>query len=388
VTAKKLIGQLHLWLGLASGLVVVVVALTGSILVFEEEIDGWVNKDFYYVQQPAGAKRLPVDHLLQQAQAFDTAVKITNIRIETSDPERTVVFVGQKKKNKYQVAVNPYTGQVIRSIDLNKRFFSVVLKIHRQLLMNDVGKAITGASCLIFILLVITGLVLWWPQKMRGLKQRVNVKWKGTAKRLNWDLHAVSGFYVHIFIFLIAITGLTWSYKWFNDAIFLVFDGKTQKKMVAPANTSRQPITAGYFENIYTAANARLPYKGAMNIVIPAQDSLAITISKENHEASIDNITDFLYFEQGSGTLLKERLYDKETTGYKVRRIAYPIHTGRLYGWPTKILAFISALVAVSLPITGFRIWLGKRKKKKPVKRMQEMYVGKHQQAEELQPVS
>lgn len=369
---KKIAGQLHLWLGLASGLVVLVVALSGSILVFEKEIDEWVNRDFYFSTVPEnGGSRLPLDSLLNNAKKYDPAIRISGMELETAAADRTVLFRGKKGDHTWNLAVNPYTGQVIRSLNYDHRFFTVVLKLHRYLLAGEVGKAITGVSCIIFLLLILTGLVLWWPKRRKALKQRMKVKWNAAAKRLNWDLHAVGGFYVHLVIFTIALTGLTWSYKWFNNGIFLLFDGKPMKKNEAPVNTVSQPMAAGYFEQVYQEANRRLPYKGQVNISIPPKDSLSVTVSKENYEAGRTNIVDFLYFEKGTGALLKERLYKNESAGMKVRRAVYPIHTGNIYGWPTKIIAFISCLVAVSLPITGLRIWLGRKKKKAVVVKKQ-----------------
>lgn len=361
---KKLIGKLHLWLGLASGLVVLVVAATGSLLVFEKELDEWAHHDFYFVDVPSNAQRLPLDSLLHQAAAFNKALNITRINIETASPDRSVLFMAKKKKQTWQIAVNPYTGKVIKGISYDKRFFTVVLDLHRHLCMDKTGKAITGASCLIFSIMIITGLVLWWPKRWRMLKQRASIKWSSSWKRLNWDLHAVSGFYVHLVLLAISLTGLTWAYPWFNNAIFLLLDGKPMKKTEAPANTVQQPIAAGYYEALYQQTNSRLPYKGLVTITLPEKENLSITVSKQNYEASVSNITDFLYFEKGTGSLLKEQLFKKASTGYKVRRIVYPIHTGKLLGWPTKILALIAALVAFSLPITGVFIWLGRKKKK------------------------
>jgi len=364
MTAKKVFGKLHLWLGLASGLVVLIVAATGSLLVFEKELDEWAHQKFYFVSVPSNAQRLPIDSLVHAAAAFNKGLKITRIAIETAEPDRSVLFMAKKKKQTWQIAVNPYTGQVIKGINYNKRFFTVVLQLHRTLCMEKTGKAITGASCLIFVVMIITGIVLWWPKRWRLLKQRATIKWSSPWKRLNWDLHAVTGFYVHLVLFAIALTGLTWAYPWFNNAIFLLFDGKPMKKMEAPANKVPQPIAAGYYETIYQQANNKLPYKGLVTITLPEKENLSITVSKQNYEASISNITDFLYYEKGTGNLLKEQLFKNASTGYKVRRIVYPIHTGKLYGWPTKIIALIAALVAFSLPITGLFIWLGRKKKK------------------------
>jgi uncharacterized iron-regulated membrane protein len=364
MTVKKLIGQLHLWLGLASGLVVMVVAATGSLLVFEKELDEWAHQDFYFVADPAIDAHIPLDSLVHNVAAYDKDFKITRIVAEPAATDRSVLFFAKKKKQTWQIAVNPYTAQVIKAINYDKRFFTVVLQLHRSLLMNDTGKVITGASCLIFVILVISGIVLWWPKRWHMLKQRTRISWSAAWKRLNWDLHAVFGFYVHLVLFAISFTGLSWAYPWFNKTLYLLLDGKPMKKMEAPANTVQQPIAAGYYEAVYRQANAQLPYKGVLTMSMPEKENLALTVTKLNHDAPVYNITDFLYFEKGTGKLLKEQLYAKGSAAYRARRMLYPIHTGKLYGWPTKIIALIAALVAFSLPVTGFCIWWGRKKKK------------------------
>jgi uncharacterized iron-regulated membrane protein len=365
MTLKQIIGKLHLWLGLASGLVVLIVAGTGILLVFEDELDEWAHHDFYFVPVPQNAQRLPMDSLVHAAAAYNPALKVTRIYAETQAPDRSVVFMAKKgKMQTWNIAVDPYTGKVIKGINQSKSFFGIVLDLHRRLCMHEVGKAITGASCLIFVIMIITGLVLWWPKRWAVLKQRTRIAWSSKWKRLNWDLHAVGGFYVHLVLLAIALTGLTWAYPWFNNAIYLLTDGKPMKKNEAPANTIKQPIQAGFYESIYQQANTKLPYKGRLTILLPEKENLSITVNKMNREASVNNITDVLYFEKGTGRLLKENLFKNSSTGNKVRRMVYPIHTGRLFGWPTQILALIAAIVAFSLPITGLFIYLVGRKKR------------------------
>lgn len=366
MTLKQIFGKLHLWLGLASGLVVLIVAGTGILLVFEDELDEWANKDFYVVTVPPHAQRLSADSLYHSAKAYDPKIKITRIYLEFKAPDHTAVFYGKMNKTEtWHIAVNPYTGKVIRAREFNKRFFGVVLNLHRHLCMNEAGKVITHASCLIFVLMIITGLVLWWPKRRKILKQRTRIQWTSNWKRLNWDLHAVGGFYVHLVLLAIGLTGLVWAYPWFNNAVYMLADGKPMPKKEAPANTMQQPIRAGFYESIYDQTNTRLPYKGRVTILLPEKDSLAITVNKMNREAAVNNITDVLYFEKGTGRLLKENLYKNSSTGNKIRRMAYPIHTGKLFGWPTQFMNLIAAMVAFSLPITGLFIYLVGRKKRK-----------------------
>ncbi|SDF16885.1 Uncharacterized iron-regulated membrane protein [Dyadobacter soli] len=371
-TFKKIASQLHLWLGVSSGLVVFIVALTGSILVFEDELEPVIYSRFYVVEAPNGQSALPLDNLRATVANAYPKQRITRIAIEP-DLNRTVIFglvKGKKEKDVFSVAVNPYTAEIADTRRENDSFFHVVLQLHRYLCLEDTGKAITGVSCVLFIVIMITGLVLWWPNR-KQTKQRLTIKWDAKFKRLNWDLHAVFGFYVLPFTFLIALTGLVWSYKWVNSMIFLTFDGKPQQKREAPANVSSTGTsTSVVLARIFTETNRQLAYPGRIQVAIPESDSLSITISKENETASVDNVVDFLYFDQTDGTLISKRLYDNETTGMKVRRLVLPIHSGSIWGWPTKVLALIVALITATLPVTGVVIWVGRKfKKEKKVTR-------------------
>lgn len=369
---KKILGWLHLWLGIVSGAVVLVVALTGSLLVFEEELEHTFHSSFFYVEAPANTPRLPLDNLLANVQQQYPGYTSGSIRIEP-EANRSIIYILQKGKGKEKakqliVSVNPYTGKIIEALPANKRFFTIVLQLHRYLCLGETGKAITGISCVIFVIMVLTGLVLWWP-KRNARKQRFRVKWNASFKRLNWDLHAVSGFYVNLVLLAISLTGLVWSYKWVNGLLFYTFNGSfKQEKVTAPPSPAVKGTGIAYFEKIYTATNERLPYHGPVTIRFES-DSLAISSAKYNEAASTSNTYDFLYFQAGTGNLIKERLHENESAGMKARRLVYPIHTGSIYGWPTKIIALISSLVGASLPVTGLLIYLG-RKQKKPVKKV------------------
>jgi len=385
-TFKKIASQLHLWLGVFSGLVVFIVAFTGSILVFEEELEPVIYRKFHVVEAPKDLSPIPLDNLRAAVASAYPKQRITRIAIE-SHANRTVIFgliKGKKEKDVFSVAVNPYTAEITGTRRENESFFHIVLQLHRYLCMKNTGKAITGAACLTFIVIMITGLVLWWPNRKQA-KQRFTIKWNAKFKRLNWDLHAVFGFYVLPFTFLIALTGLVWSYKWVNNMIYLTFDGKPQQKREVPANLSvtkellsgsnslsngtaslnaanRAP---GTLAKINAETNRLLPHPGRIQFTLPESDSLSITVSKVNENASISNVVDFLYFDQTDGKLISKRLYDDETTGMKVRRLVFPIHTGSIWGWPTKVLALLVALITATLPVTGVVIWVGRKFKKK-----------------------
>jgi uncharacterized iron-regulated membrane protein len=364
---KNIASQLHLWLGVSSGLVVFIVALTGSLLVFEDELEPVIYKQLHVVDVLAKSERLPLDDLKSVVSKAYPKKRVSRIIIEPA-PERAVIFAlteGKKEKDFFIVGVNPYTAAITDTRHENDAFFHIVLQLHRYLCLEETGKVITGIACVMFLVIQITGLVLWWPNR-KNRKQRFTIKWNAKFKRLNWDLHAVFGFYVLPFVFLIAATGLVWSYKWVNNLIYITFDGKPQQKREAPANISAPGLAQyGTLAKIYAETNRQLPNPGKIQFTVPASDSLSITVSKVDDHAAISNIVNFLYFDQNNGQLTGKRLYGQETAGMKVRRLVYPIHTGSIWGWPTKIIAFIVTLIAASLPVTGTVIWLGRKFKTK-----------------------
>lgn len=367
---KRLIGWLHLWLGLASGLVVIVVALSGSLLVFEDELEHLFQPTLFTVPAPMGAERMSLDALAAIVHDKYPDYKPNNIEIQPA-ANSTVTFYLKKGKAKGQllmVVTDPYTGKITHTADQDKRFFVVVKNLHRYLCMGETGKMITGISCSMFALLIISGLILWWPKK-KTRKQRMKVKWNASFKRLNWDLHAVFGFYIHIVIFITALTGLIWSYKWANNLLFYAFDGKPQVKVEAPKSKAVKGNEIAWLDKVLVETNQRLTYNGIVNIRFPEKKDQAITVGKENTDRITTHIVDALYFQPGSGVFIGDKLFANDTKGTQARRLVYPIHTGGLFGWPTKILAFICALIAASLPVTGFLIWWGKKQKKPVVKK-------------------
>ena len=363
---KKTIGQLHLWLGLASGLIVFIAALTGSILVFEKEIDPLVNP-LYYNVATVGKTKKTLDYSVAILQKQYDIKKITRI-YTFNDPSRTVQILGKDSDKKAQFfSINPYTGKVQATTPQESRFFVVVLSLHRQLLMGDIGEIIIGISCLIFVFMLISGIVLWWPKKIKHLKQRLTVKWNASFKRVNWDFHSTFGFYSFLILLLISLSGLSFAFEWFQKGLYLVADGTTKKlslKVENPTKIDPKLNHTAFYQDIYNTTDSILPYKGNIQIRMPIDTINSITVLKEDLEMAIPFQYSSVYFDKYTVKNIETRTYSSYTNGEKLKRLMYPIHTGSIYGLTTKIIAFLVCLFAATLPVTGLLIWLGKKKKK------------------------
>jgi uncharacterized iron-regulated membrane protein len=194
MTFKQAIGKLHLWLGLGSGLVVFIVSLTGAIFTFQDEIRD-ATQPWRLVAVPAHTAPLPPSRL--QAAVAASHPGATSSYTTYNGPNRsTTVYFTDKAGGSYITSVNPYTGQVLHEQNMSTDFFLIVQALHMYLLLPPaVGEWIVGVSVAIFLVMLGTGLVLWWPKRKHERKQRLTIKWGAKWRRLNYDLHQVLGFY-------------------------------------------------------------------------------------------------------------------------------------------------------------------------------------------------
>ncbi|MRG47537.1 PepSY domain-containing protein [Chitinophaga sp. SYP-B3965] len=361
-TFKNIVRQIHLWLGLSSGLVVVIVALTGAMYVFEEEGRQLFQHKYYHIPESnINIPRLPVDKMQETVTARYPKEKITSIRFQETKDAAFIFFM-----EKRYVSVDPTTAQIIGVRNKNADFFTVILKIHMELYMGEVGKEIIRWNVLIFFLMCVSGLILWFPKQLKFFKQatRINFKTKN-YKRLNWDLHSVLGFYALLFLTVISLTGMFWVFDTAKEVAAGIFGGTTEY------NAKRKPIkpeSMGHFtlQDAYNAATQDFP--GAKETFItPYNDKDANIRITMRYPYSIIRKQNTLYYSANTGKLVFSELY-KNYTGYAaVARTNFDFHTGRIraLGIGSKIVYFLVALIAASLPITGFLVWWGRKKKKK-----------------------
>ena len=379
MTIKKIIGQVHLWLGLVSGLVVFILGVTGCIYCFEQELQNWWNADKLYVS--AQKQPLPLDNLHAIAQAqLGKEKPITRI-VTPVDKQGSYQFIAFKYNAKgwnyfqqweynYTVYLNPYNGAVLDVENTKYTLFPIVLRLHYDLLLGKVGKQIVGWSTVMFIVLLISGLVLWWPKNKAALKQRIRFDWKKTTqwKRKNYDLHNVPGFYSLLLALCISLTGLWFAFDWFKATVIWTANGGHIPAKEVPVNsdTLLTAQTSLILQKVSDKAHQTVPEGKVFMFNLPEKENSKGTI-RANIYHNADNYIkrSFLTFDQKSGELIKNKAYDTQTGAEKFTAMIYDIHVGKVLGLTGMILAFMASFIAASLPVTGFYIWWGRRKKEK-----------------------
>jgi uncharacterized iron-regulated membrane protein len=288
----------------------------------------------------------------------------------TRGEKKDKVTAGEKgapKKEKGRTAfVNPYTGKVVELYSYQETFYYQIFSLHRWLLAGPTGKAITGASTLIFVFILITGIVLWWPKTRNIFKQRIKVKWGGGWKRLNHDLHVVLGFYAAIFLFVSAFTGLTWSYEWFSNGLYAVL-GTSPKPMAAPVSAPAVVMEGKHisYETALATVKQSVPDAIFYSLSAPKDSTASFMVSLLPANAIQEAATTTYYLDQFSGKVLQSQTFAQRNLGQKIKASIKPLHTGAIFGTPSKIFALLVALLGVIFPTTGTIMWLNRTRKKK-----------------------
>jgi uncharacterized iron-regulated membrane protein len=376
---KTLFRNIHLYLSLAAGLVIMTACFTGAVLVFEKELQEAFHRERYFVE-PAGAP-LTLERLMQQVQQELPEAQVTAVKLY-ADPSRSAEISvnlppkeeagaggpGGGKPTAYTVFINPYTAQVLEVYNYRDTFFFTMFSLHRWLLgPNDgIGKYIVGTATFFFLFILITGLILWFPKTQKVLTQRLKVKWDGGLKRLNHDLHIVLGFYSAIFLFIFAFTGLAWSFEWFNKGIYTV----TRSPMETPdppASAWQEGVSPVSLDDVYAVAQAEIKEVKFYNIR-PPKDSAGVFTVNVLPEGVMETASDNYYLDQYSGKMVGSLKFDDKNLGQRVRGSFKPIHTSSIYGVPSKITGFIVCVLGVTFPITGVILWINRLRKGKKKK--------------------
>ena len=218
VWARRALFQIHLWAGVGAGIYILLISVSGSVIVFRNEL----YKSFVrppLVVEPSGTP-LTDDELKAAAKRAYPGWTIANVW-RVKNPNQVVEIWLERNKNRKQRAFNPYTGADLGNPDpAGLRFVLWLVDLHDNLLYQDIGRKVNGAGAILLTVLCITGAVIWWPGIVSWRRSLV-ANWTGNWKRFNWGLHSALGFWSFAFVFVWAVSGI---YLVFPDPFTAVID--------------------------------------------------------------------------------------------------------------------------------------------------------------------
>lgn len=367
---KQYLVKVHLFLGLASGIGILIISLTGALYAFSTEIETFTQR--YKKVEVRNQEMIFPSVAFSKAQEANPGKSIHGVVYQNPDDALEVIYY-QPEPFYYGVAyLNPYSGDVIKVRNIRHTFFGFVLDGHVALwLPYDIGYPVVTVICLIFIVMLISGIVLWWPGKNSSSKSfSFTTANKLSVRRL--ELHKVIGFYVSFLALLLVLTGLTWLLRGLDRTIYKAMGGEKEvvynppKSDISNADSARfdgKPV-----DLLYERIRLQNPDIQYIEIHAAEEDSSSILVEL-NRNPSTYRKMDFLYFDQYTLERIEtDNFYgsfDDAGVADKIKRSYYDVHTGSILGLPGKFLAFLASLFVASLPVTGFLLWWHKREEKK-----------------------
>lgn len=368
---KKVFFQIHWFLGITAGLILSLMGITGAIYSYDQQILKWINQESYVVEVVNTPKLTPAQ-LYQHFNQQQPEIEINSITI-AADPtaSSTVNIKKEGARRGYNMMVNPYTAEILPEVK-GREFFQFIQRLHRNLTAGEYGAQITGASTLMLIFFVLSGLYLRFPKK-HSLKQWLFIKPKLKGRNFIWDLHAVVGTWVVIFYLLFACTGLYWSYDWWRAGMFKVMgveqpqrhqQNHDQNKKEQPDLSNQQVNTI--LTQAWTGVNANIGREySSLTLNIPKLADQKIELTFIDPTPQHERARNQAIYNYQSHQFEKLDLYEDKKLNEKIMSSMLPVHRGSFFGSTYQFIAMLASLTMPLFFVTGWMLYLKRRKQKK-----------------------
>ncbi len=347
---RRLVLQLHLIAALIAGAFLAVFGITGSIMAFEPELDRLLHPGVSYVTPGSSPKSLAE---LGAAASAAMGEKPTGYLLSPSpDLSYQVLFRGRG------AYVDPYTGAVLGTREPGPDFLARVHQLHLRLLIQnraDTGKTIMTWAGAALLVLLLSGLYLWWPLK------RVTIG-RGGRRRIWFDLHNVVGIFAFVFLMAIAVTGIVIGFD--DQLVPLIYKMTRSAPMIMYTRLPPFTVTPSGApigpDRAVAIARAALPGATPISVNVPSRTGV-YAVALRYPEDRTPGGRSRVFVHQYTGAVLTAEGSRTAPAGSRLITLNRAIHTGDLFGLPTKAIMSIASLAVVAQLASGLVLWRRKR---------------------------
>ena len=357
---KTIVSLVHLYAGLASAPLLLLLGLTGSVLSFEYPLDRALNPGLNYVT-PASQK-VPLDRLREAAHALHPAARLAMLSLSPYSSARDIaytVLLVPAGSPAISVYLDPYTGRVLGQ-HIGPSFISLVHNLHTNLLTGEDawGSLLLAFTASLLILLGITGIILWWPRKI------FRVNWRASSHRINFDLHNALGFYSFLFLLLFGITGVVVRMVPVLISSSPSASSDSEPKLQTHCSIGQRPQST--LQDIALAASSSTPGARLTQISFPEGRGLYHIWMKYPEDHTPLGRTNLL-IDPCDGSVLWSRTSRTSAPSTRfLRQWNHEFHTGDFFGWTGKIVFCLVSLTLPVLAISGPLFWFRRQKRSAP----------------------
>ncbi len=352
---RKALFWAHLVVGIAVGIVVLIMSVTGLALTYQRQTQQWADG---YDVWPADAatEQLPVSELLRKAREEQEAAP-TALLLRNDPAKPTRVSFGRQS-----FELDPYTGERLGSGAVGVRqAFRTLMGWHRWLGQEGegraVGRAITGFSNLAFLFILFSGLYLWWPKSWRwsSLKTIVFFRRRLAPRARDFNWHNVIGFWTALPLVVVVTTGSFFYFSWPSSLVYWVTG--EERPVRTPRPEAEAPPPVDDYVGVDVAMRRALEEEPAWNLatirLAPDPDApLRITLDRSPWGTRVDQRTT-LVMDRATAGILREEV---PTTASQARTWVRWLHTGEAFGFLGQTIAGLASLGACFLVYTGWSL--------------------------------
>ncbi|WP_441238775.1 PepSY-associated TM helix domain-containing protein [Bradyrhizobium sp. 930_D9_N1_4] len=377
---KAALLQVHSIAGLILALLLALIALTGAIMSFEDEIGDYLNAGIMQVA-PRSVPPLMPDELVARLEAANGVGKVASLML-SSDPSAAVhVRFGRDEQGARRTSlyVDPYDAHVLGA-PRGEEFFATVRRLHRWLLIpgdaKGWGRQITGFAALGLIVMLVSGLVLRWPRRTGSVRMWLKPNLGLRGRGLHRSLHAVIGTWVLPVYLVMTLTGLWYSFDWYKDSVVWLLSrphvtaAKMQPKMASKtprATGGAEPAQTVGFDRVWTTIQREEGDRLARALMtLPNGSGTAIRIRAWGKDTTLDTTRDEFRIGGITGQVISAERYADKTFGEKIIANVLDIHRGAFLGWPGKLAFMIAAALMPLFSVTGILLYLSRRRLRRP----------------------
>jgi len=358
-TLRRLSSWIHLYGGLALGALLIVISVSGSALVFKDTLDRWLRPDLLRVEP--GTERVSLNQVVEAAWTAHPEARPRLLEMPRDEAAPITVRLADGP----HVYVDPYRGTVLGARAPDAGVMNTLSHLHIYLLAGDTGFLLVGVTGLLLVVLTLTGLVLWWPRRLRALGAALRMSWQHGAPRFNYDLHRAGGFYTTVFLLLTTLTGTAFVFYPTTQQLISTLTASTPwpppaPTVEAPADSSRDLAALDYEAALQTSLD-RLPGAEASFVYVPQEPTAPLTVRLRTPPEWHPNGRSFVYLsptlEQRPDPVLRVDDAREAPGGAQLLQTFYPLHVGAVGGGLVQWLYVLLGLSPAVLSVTGTIIW-------------------------------
>nr|MEC9419451.1 PepSY-associated TM helix domain-containing protein [Pseudomonadota bacterium] len=359
---KRIIFWAHLVVGVAFGLVILLMSATGVVLTYERQIISYMESRA--VEKPADAQLLSVDELATAVLA-NGGQPGNSLVLPRQDGAPATLSVSRRENH----LLNPYTGERIdNAAEGTKSFFGTVTALHRWFALTgenrSLGRAVTGAANLGFLFILVSGIYLWWPKKWTWRIVKLNLLFRRnlpTAKARDYNWHHVFGIWSLVPLFAVVVSGVVISYPWASNMVAAVFGPVSPAATGQAASEERQGQNRAQGEAVSLQAIADTlkqaePDWRTLSVKLPNGQAARVVMTVDTGNGTQLSRQTTYTVSRVSGEVLGVSGAEDQPAGRRARVFLRFLHTGEVYGFIGQTLAGLASLASVFLFYTGFAL--------------------------------